>query len=208
VEHPCYQCGVQVEDGIAFCPKCNAPQIRVSLPEPAVPAAVAAEDGAISNVASAPADRIEWSQALPSVGWAVLLSGLIALGSLGLGMLVAGALAVVLYRRGHRGVNLSVWAGARLGVLTGSLGFGVILVGLAFAIFFLHAGAKIQDLMLAAMEQYMARHATPNSQQVIDLLKTSSGVIFALFLALLTCVAFASIGGALGALFFRRKPRL
>jgi hypothetical protein len=33
VEHPCYQCQATVEEGVAFCPHCGAPQIRVIGPE-------------------------------------------------------------------------------------------------------------------------------------------------------------------------------
>jgi hypothetical protein len=211
VEHACYQCGAPVEDGIPFCPKCTAPQIRVAIPEP--PAATALEINAEPLPGFVPtlANRIDWPQALPSVAWAVLLAGVLTLftfGSLGLGMLVAGALSVVLYRRNHRGFNLSAGAGARLGAMTGTLGFGVILVGLAVAVFIFHAGAKIHGLLLTAMQDYMARHPNPDSQQVLELFKTPTGIVFALILALFTCVAFSTAGGALGALFFRRKHRL
>jgi len=33
MEHSCYQCGVAVEDGTAFCHSCGAPQIRVPFPQ-------------------------------------------------------------------------------------------------------------------------------------------------------------------------------
>src|SRR5512146_1503001 len=29
MEHACHKCGAAVEDGVPFCPHCNAPQIRV-----------------------------------------------------------------------------------------------------------------------------------------------------------------------------------
>lgn len=213
MEHSCYQCGAQVEDGIAFCPGCNAPQIRVAVAEPAAPAGVFAEEP-IAAISPVLANRIDWGQALPSVTWAVLLAAVLTLvtfGSLGLGMLVAGAFSVVLYRR-HAHLNLSAWAGACLGAFTGALGFGVILIALAVAVFGFHTGAKIQDLMLNAMEQYVARNPTPQSQQVIELFKTSDGfvlmVTLGLIMTFLACVAFSSAGGALGAFFFRRKHRL
>jgi hypothetical protein len=127
-------------------------------------------------------------------------------------MLVAGALAVVLYRRRHPSLNLSAWTGARLGAATGALGFGVLLVGLGVAVLGFHAGPKIHDAMIAALEQYVARNPTPQSQQVIELFKTSDGfalmATFGLLLTLLACVAFASAGGALSALLFRRKNQV
>ena len=33
MEHSCYRCGAQIEEGVAFCPNCNAPQIRVAAAE-------------------------------------------------------------------------------------------------------------------------------------------------------------------------------
>jgi hypothetical protein len=220
VEHSCYQCGAEVEDGIPFCPKCSAPQIRVALPEPAVIPSVPAGDDAfeaapIPYTRAGLANRIDWSQALPSVAWAVLLAAVLTLvtfGSLGLGMLVAGALSVVLYRRRHPNLNLSAWAGARLGALTGALGFGVLLTGLAIAVVGFHFGAKLHDLMITALEQYVTRNPTPQSQQMIELFKTSEGfalmATFGVILTFFACVAFSSAGGALSAVLFRRKNRL
>src|SRR5581483_6640411 len=31
MERPCYRCGANVDDTNAFCPQCNAPQIRVAI---------------------------------------------------------------------------------------------------------------------------------------------------------------------------------
>ena len=38
VEHPCYRCQALIDEGIAFCPHCGAPQIRVVPPEENMPA--------------------------------------------------------------------------------------------------------------------------------------------------------------------------
>jgi hypothetical protein len=32
MERPCYRCGANVDEGVSFCPQCNAPQIRVTAP--------------------------------------------------------------------------------------------------------------------------------------------------------------------------------
>ena len=37
MEYPCHQCGTTVQEGIAFCPQCNAPQIRVAVEQPLTP---------------------------------------------------------------------------------------------------------------------------------------------------------------------------
>jgi hypothetical protein len=214
VEHTCHQCGAAIEEGLIFCPKCNAPQIRVTLPEPSAPLMNAAAPPL--HVPSLPlANRIQWSEALPAVGGAVLLAAvltLITVGSLGLGMLVAGALAVVFYRRSHPYLNLTAGLGARLGAFTGAVGFILGLVALAVAVLGFHAGPKFHDAVLKAIEQYVARNPAPQSQQVIEMFKTSDGfalmVTGGLIFVLLACVAFSTAGGALTALLFRRKNRL
>jgi len=211
VEHSCYQCAAQVEDGIPFCPKCGAPQIRVAVPEAiAVASAPVHEESPISASLS-PDTRLDWSQALPAVAWAVVLAGLVTLltfGSLGIGMLVAGAISVVFYRRRRAGLNISAGAGARLGALTGTLASALILVALGVAAFVFHKGAGIHAFLLSALEQYAARHPSPQSQQVIDLFNSPEGFAFGLICTFLVCVAFSSAGGALGAVVFRRRSRL
>lgn len=90
VEHSCFRCGAQVEDGTNFCPSCGAPQIRVAprlaesesqpLPvtaEPVQPPQAQPERSTASWTASSaegpgsrPAlsipEQLDWTQALPS----------------------------------------------------------------------------------------------------------------------------------------------
>jgi len=78
VEHACYQCGATVEDGIAFCPQCNAPQIRIAASEAVTHPGTASEmtPAQPTYYASAPqASGIQWSLALP----AAALAGLVAI---------------------------------------------------------------------------------------------------------------------------------
>ncbi len=109
-----------MDEGIAFCPHCSAPQIRVVLAEPAiVPAALADPTVTSQGAAVLPASQtvpvlalpMQWSQAVRPCALAALVASL--LGSLGLhpvvAMLSAGFLAVVFYRQFRRGSSIRRW---------------------------------------------------------------------------------------------------
>lgn len=213
MEHPCYKCGAGVEDGTPFCPRCNAPQIRVAGPEPLADVA-AAPEVAIEHYAShAPLpSALEWPQALPSAGIALLVAILIIVvsKSTGLGMLAAGFLSVVLYRRRCPATHVTVGMGARLGAFTGALGFGAVAATLALWTAF-RSGKEIHDAFLNYLQQSTAQSSDPRVQQVLDLFNTPDGftfiMIFILIMTLVAFTIFSSLGGAIGAYLLHRKER-
>jgi hypothetical protein len=214
VEHPCYKCGASVEDGTAFCPQCNAPQIRVAGLAPLAPAGTTPEV-AIEQYASHPPlpSALEWSDALPSAGIALLAAIFLMILGLptGLGMLAAGFLSVILYRRRCPATHVTAGVGARLGALTGGLGFAVLAAILALWTVF-RSGKEIHDSLLNYVQQYAAHSSDPRTQQVLDLFNTPEGFTFVMVLTLImTLVAFlifSSLGGAVGAFLLHRKDRL
>src|SRR6201999_4567658 len=110
-------------------------------------------------------------QAFAAVGWALLLASfltLITVGSLGLGMLAAGSLTVVFYRRKRPFLRLTTGLGARLGALAGVVGFAIALVALAVGILGFHEGPRLHEEVLKALQEYVARHPAPQSDQVIE----------------------------------------
>jgi zinc-ribbon domain len=212
VEHACHKCGASVEDGTPFCPQCNAPQIRVGVIETGVAAGGASEITIPSSAvhAGTAAVAIEWMQgwrsALIAVAVAVCLT---MLGTpVGLGLLVAGFLSVLLYQRRSGAVQLSAGLGAKLGALTGLLGFGlaliVALVGLK------RSGQQVQQTVLETIQEYAAHD--PRLPQVVDLFKTPEGfaitMVLGLGMLLVAFLLFSSLGGALGAVLLRRKDRV
>jgi hypothetical protein len=215
VEHPCYKCGANVEDGIPFCPKCNAPQIRVTGPAPLVPAGATPEVAIDQYTSHAPQMTLslDWRQALPSAGIALLAAMfLILLGMpAGLGMLAAGFLSVVLYRRRCPTTQLTAGMGARLGALTGGLGFGALAAMLALWTAF-RSSKAIHDALLNYIQQYAAHSSDPRMPQVLELFNTPAGFTFIMVLTLIMTLAafliFASLGGLLGASLLHRKERL
>ena len=215
MEHPCYKCGANVEDGTPFCPRCNAPQIRVAGPAPLPPLA-AAPNGVIEPSTSYTPplhSALDWHQAVPSAGMAILAAlFLILLGMpAGLGMLAAGFLSVLLYRRRCPLTHLTAGMGARLGALTGGIGFGVLAAILALWTAF-RSGKEIHDALLNYIQQYAAHSSDPHMQQVLELFNTPEGFTFIMILTLImTLVAFlifSSAGGALGAFLLYRKERV
>jgi len=215
VEHPCYKCGASVEDGIPFCPRCSAPQIRVAGPEPLAPAATTPEVAIEHYATYAPPQpsTLEWAQALPSSGIALLAAVFLILVGMpaGLGMLAAGFLSVVLYRRRCPVTHVTAGMGARLGALTGVLGFGAAAAILALWTAF-RSGREIHDAFLNYIQQYAARSSDPHMQQVLELFNTPEGFTFIMVLSLImTLIAFlifSSLGGAIAAFLLHRKGRL
>jgi hypothetical protein len=150
---------------------------------------------------------------LPSAGIAIVVAiFIIAVSkSTPLGMLAAGFLSVVLYRRRCPATHITAGMGARLGALTGGLGFGVLAAILALWTA-LRSGKEIHDAFLNYIQQNAAHTSDPRMQQVIDLFNTPDGFTFIMVLSLImTLVAFlifSSLGGAVGAFLLHRKDHL
>ena len=218
MEHSCYRCGATVEDGVAFCPHCNAPQIRIAGAE------AIAQPGETSEVAAAqptsyagapPATGIQWAQALPSAALAGLVAAILMIvpfGAFGLGMLAAGALSVAIYRRRNPAANLTPALGARLGAVSGALGFGIFAILTSVEMVVFRSGGQLRAALLEAVQQSAARSSDPQAQQLLEYLKTPQGLALVMILGLIVMfvafLVFSSLGGALGAALLRRKERL
>ena len=212
MEHPCYKCGATVEEGIAFCPHCNAPQIRVGVQASAL--STTAPGSSPSEFS--PDTVIQWPQALPAAAVAGLVAALLALvplGGFGLGTLSAGFLAVLLYRRRNPGFNPSAGMGAKLGAVSGALAFAFLTVFLALWATVFRTTGQIRQTMIEAVEQSAARSSSPQqAQQALEFLKTPAGFVVMMVVGLVTMfvvfLIFSSVGGAIGAALLRRKGRL
>jgi hypothetical protein len=223
MEHPCHSCRQAVEDGVPFCQRCGAPQIRVATVEPLLASESAGAEGQsprdldafeptqqVSNVAS----PIEWSNALPACALAAAIAAvLMALGLMVPFLAVAGAgfLAVGFYRRRHPGALIKPGAGARLGAVSGLLCFGMsaVLEALSLAIF--HKGAVLREKMLEAIQQTASHTTDPQAVAMLDYLKSPGGMavmmVFVLIFAFVAFVALSSLGGALGGIVLGRANR-
>ena len=210
MEHPCYKCGSSVEDGIPFCPQCNAPQIRVGGASAEAVSPLELDRVSLHQSGSS----IQWSEALPSTALAGLIAAFlmfIPLSAFGLGMIAAGILSVVFYRRRIPASNLSPAMGARLGAVSGAMGFGIFAVFSAVGTLVFHSGGELRTALLEAIQQSAARSADPQVQKAFDYLKTPPGLALMMGLGLgfvlVTFLILSSLGGAVGAAMMRKKDR-
>jgi hypothetical protein len=234
VEHPCYRCQASIEEGIAFCPHCGAPQIRVMPPEegirsgPAVPSNAPGEFPSPaeplptwSPTAGRYAPRgsgIQWNLAwqgslLAGAGAAVLTA--IPFVSLGccLWMLGAGAVAVALYQRRVPATLITPGMGMKLGALAGAFAFVInaVVTTLSFVAF--RSSSDFRRAMQEQMEKQMASSPDPKAQEIlqrmVEWMNTPQGaatlMVLMLFVLAMMFLLFTAAGGALGASMFSRR---
>jgi len=210
VQHACDKCGAAVEDGTPFCKQCGTPQIRVSGFE--VPGGSSAESIDYSFQPDAPS--LHWSQALPAAATAGLvaaISMLLPFGALGLGIFAGGYVSVRLYQRRVPAAMPTSGMGARLGAVSGVLGFVYFTIFTAIEVLVFHSGGELHDALIQAVQQSISRTSDPQAQQALQYLKSPPGLALVMTMGLVLMfvlfLVFASVGGVLGAARWRRSPR-
>ncbi len=218
MEQPCYKCGQTVEEGIAFCPHCAAPQIRVVIAEPApLASAGSAQDSAVlpaSQTLPVLALPGRPSQALRACALAALIASILMVLDLMVPLMAvvgAGFLTVALYRRNHPGVTVRAGAGARLGALCGLL-CSVMTAGLgALRVVVLREGDAIRKFLLDMVQQTAVRYPDPQLQPGLEWMRSTNGMVFTLAVLVifgsLAFVLLGSLGGALGSSIFGRRDK-
>ncbi len=239
VEHSCGQCGAVVDDGRPFCPNCHAPQIKVPVHPPTAPVTEPLPPGTPEDL-QPPAEPIISEPSVPAmprpeslglhpenkIVWRAAFSSALAAGLLAavgtsipviplamLCMFASGGLAVTLYRRraGYRPVT--PWMGARVGLLAGGLGFGLLAMLSAFRLFAAGERMELRTAIREKMQEAAASAADPEVRQAMEQFRsyiaTDHGLVLfvLLFLAIaaLFFLLFSALGGALGAALFGRS---
>lgn len=210
MQRDCYRCGLPIEEQLAFCPSCGAPQIRVSrVPEtePPIEAPESPASGSSSPanvvIAAPTADvrgltGIQWRPFLRTATPLAALTGAFtaAFPPLGLFILLPSSLiwAISRYRR-QRPFALRGGQGARMGALMGLLSFGFFLVMV------LLNPTVYRDIMIRSIHESATRNPDPQVQQVLQWFATPDGLLAcaALFLAIILGI-FLIIGIGSGAL--------
>jgi hypothetical protein len=197
VEHPCYKCGAQVEEGVAFCPQCNAPLIRVATPIADTSADVIEATPPFLPTIPIPSSHglgLQWSRAFAPAAMAGIVASAITLLPLGafFGMFIGGALSVILYRWREPGSRLTNRMGARLGAMSGAF------------------GAKLQEALQQSVDLAAKRSSDPAvAQQMLQMFKSPEGLAALMLIGLaVTFVGFvilSSLGGLLSAAWMRRR---
>jgi hypothetical protein len=215
VEHPCYKCGAQVEEGVAFCPQCNAPLIRVATPIADTSADVIEATPPFLPTIPIPSSHglgLQWSRAFAPAAMAGIVASAITLLPLGafFGMFIGGALSVILYRWREPGSQLTNRMGARLGAMSGAFGFAVFIVFAAIAASLPGGGAKLQEALQQSVDLAAKRSSDPAvAQQMLQMFKSPEGLAALMLIGLaVTFVGFvilSSLGGLLSAAWVRRR---
>lgn len=219
VEHACYKCGAVVQEGMAFCPNCNAPQIRVNMPEQSSPSFEPGTPGEmqppaqpvyLSPTPPLSPTAIDWTAGWPAVITAGILSGICFFLPLNIVWVVGGGvLAVWIYSRRKPGyMQIASGTGAKLGAVTGLIGYALfaLVVGIGFAF----ASDKIWAQLALAMKERAGATPEASVQQVLQLMNSSEGRTFiATFVMIFAFVLFlllAALGGLVGAALVKRNP--
>ncbi len=220
MEHPCHQCGATVEEGTPFCKQCGAPQIRVDADAGATPPLPPGTPGQLQPPAQpvplapgqAPPGRIDWSRAFPAAliaGVLLAVCWIVPWATFCLWTIAGGALAVALYQR-RRPAPVTTGMGARLGAVTGLLGFVVFALAVSLEILATRGG-RLRAALTQVFEQAAARDSNPAAQEMIQKLSSPQGIALLVTIGLIVLLAafliFSAIGGAIGAALFRTREK-
>jgi hypothetical protein len=225
MQRDCFRCRQPIEEQVAFCSACGAPQIRVSRPqeqpseEQALPEVELTADQ-IAAVSGVPANLvgrsgIQWKSFARTAAPMAALTGMLTVlvPALGLFVLLPASLivAIYIYRR-TRPAPMRGGQGARMGALMGLLSFG------SFLVFFLLAISldqpKYREIMVNIIHEAAAQNPDQQAQRVAQWFATPDGLItFTIMFLLAILVFFLIIGMSSGALAVslakaRNRPQL
>lgn len=119
-----------------------------------------------------------------------------------LGIVLTGALAVYFYRR-ESGFTLIAALASRLGGAAGVVAFAINALLLTIRIFVFHAQQEYIDFLTKFAKSAGINAADPEFQAGIHSMLSPSGLALTFFFGMIIAVVFASVGGALAALFLR-----
>lgn len=224
METTCNRCHQPVDAESCYCPACGLPQLvytsdanvgqtqQEKLTETVTDA---------SEVVWRPALRAALLVAIPA---GLLSSGLSPVGTLGLfWMSAAAAWAVMIYVRGQRSAWITMGAGARIGLVTGLMAAWVALAATGGWLFTIRQlmgqGRSIDDMWQSTVarvsQQWQGMNPDPHTSAIMKTwlawLQTSEARagFFLIAMAMLAAamLAFAAVGGALGARLMARSRR-
>ncbi|MBZ5566959.1 MAG: hypothetical protein LAN64_03820 [Acidobacteriia bacterium] len=172
-----------------------------------------AEPVALEGAPAAAPAGLDWSQAVPAAavaGFFVAIAWVIPFAGFLLWLVAGGILGVVAYRRRVPRATLTPGLGARIGAVTGLLGFGVFAIILALELLASRGSGRVRQLLQQVIQQAAARNADPRAQQALQQLVTPAGmallitIVLVFFLA--AFLALSSLGGAVGAWLLGKSP--
>jgi hypothetical protein len=217
VEHPCQQCHSAVPDNSAFCPSCDAPQVRfVPRETSGIPVLVAAGVAPVlirADVTHSVAPplvavsirRAGFRAAINAGAVAAVLSLIPIGGSFLFALPLAGFLCVLLYRRYSSVAEPTPGMGFRLGAGTGLAGFVILITLNAIATLGSQEQDKVHDTLIQLLKQTQSNYADPQMRQTMEHFLTPGGLAFLMAFMCVLFVLLSGIGGAISAALLRRK---
>lgn len=128
----------------------------------------------------------------------------------GVGMVLTGILAALLYHRARAG-TLQGGKAARLGAVAGVIAFAATVLLIALAVVLLNSQQQFHDFMMKALEQSVVNQPDAEVQPFLEWIHTSQGfeIVLALgmVLALFLSAALSAVGGVIGSVLFRDRNR-
>jgi len=215
MERACYRCGQTIDDGLAFCSSCGAPQIKVSRPEPPAPDAGSASPdspGPAPVVAYDPGSLvsgIEWRLFIQVALPLSVLTGVVTAIVPPVGVLIVlpaiTILSISRYQRRHIR-SLRGGQGARMGAMTAIISFGFFLA--AFSLLW----RSYRPMILNKIQEAAAQTPDLQARQMMQWLATPEGLpVFLIMFMGMILVGFLLVGlasGALAARLGRNQPRV
>lgn len=127
-------------------------------------------------------------------------------------MFASGGLAVTLYRRRIAYRTVTPGMGAKLGLLSGGMGFGLLALLSTFRLFAASERMQLRAAFHDKMQEAVSSAADPDVRQALEQFRsyiaTDRGlillVLFFLAIAAVFFLIFSSLGGALAAAIFGR----
>lgn len=193
-------CGARLPEDARFCHKCGRPtrDEPVFIEEaPPVPAAPPPPQFPPIGFHNGPAVRAALLSGVLAFLLLLVSSSLRVPAAFALGLVGAGFLAVYLYQR-RTGQRLSMVHGAHLGWISGVFGFAITAVLLSAVL------AELSNpAFLEAMREQL-KTAPADFDQVMEMMRSPSGMLLAAALMFLMFTVLPACGGALGAKFLGR----
>jgi len=207
-----------VEDGRAFCPQCRAPQIHVQV-EAGNSSDAGDQPGAAPSVSSSPAvDSYHVAGLVPGIfdrvvalRAAIQAGGLCALIGIGIripiaGVLLAGVLAVLFYRR-HRPLASGARTGLKLGAMAGAVSFAIDYLIEMVGTFVTHSQQEVIDKLIKAWQALGVDTSDPGIQTGIRIMFTPAGMMIAVIFVIIMGALLAGLSGAVTAAVVGKRTR-
>jgi uncharacterized membrane protein len=216
MERACHRCGQTIDDNLAFCSSCGAPQIKVSrAPELPVPEAGSATPDlphpapVVAYDPSSLVSGIEWRHFLQVALPLSVLTGVVTviLPPLGFFVILPACTILSISRYQHRRArSLRGGQGARMGAMTATLSFGFFLA--TFSVLW----GTYRSLIVGKIQEAAAQTPDLQARQMMQWLATPEGLpVFLIMFLGMILVVFLLVGlasGALAARLGRNRPRV